>query len=83
MKVAFKNFLSNAFNYFYIAISSCMKLEDVLEVIPRLIPKNLLEQFVFIWGHEQCSKTSSQFFPKSYYYLKDLKRMYYNYCGLP
>jgi hypothetical protein len=60
-----------------------MKLEDVLEGFPMLIPKTFLERFVFIWGHEQCSKMSSQISYGSYYYLKDLKIMYYNCCGLP
>ncbi len=34
-------------------------------------------------GHEQWSKTSSQISPRSYYYLKDLKRVYYGCHGLP
>ncbi len=34
-------------------------------------------------GREQWSKTSSQISPRSYYYLKDLKRVYYGCCGLP
>jgi hypothetical protein len=54
-----------------------MKLEDVLEVFPMLMPKSFLDRFVFIWGHEQCSKTSSEISPKSHYYLKDLKHVYY------
>jgi hypothetical protein len=60
-----------------------MKSEDVLEVLHMLILETFLEWFVFIWGHKQCSKRSSQNCPRSYYYLKDLKRVYYNYCGLP
>jgi hypothetical protein len=60
-----------------------MKLEDVLEVLRMLIPKNYLQRFVFIWGHEQCSKTFDQISPKSHYYLKDLKRMFYGCHGLP
>ncbi len=55
-----ENFLSIALKYFYIAIWSCMKLEDMLEVLPMLIPKIFLEWFVFIWGCEQCSKTFGQ-----------------------
>jgi hypothetical protein len=54
-----------------------MKLEDVLEVLPMLMPKSFLDWFVFIWGCEQCSKTYGEISPKSYYYLKDLKRVYY------
>jgi hypothetical protein len=68
-----QHFLSQAFKYFYIAIWSCVKLEDVLEVLPMLNPKTFLEWFVFIWGCEQCSKTSGQILPRSHYYLKDLK----------
>jgi hypothetical protein len=60
-----------------------MKLEDVLEVLPMLILEFFLEQFVFIWGHEQCSKMFGQIYPRSYYYLKDLKRMHYNCRELP
>jgi hypothetical protein len=46
-----EHFFSKVFNYFYIVIWSCMKLEDVLEVLPMLIPQNFLEWFVFILGH--------------------------------
>jgi len=52
VKVGVEHFLSQVFKYFYIAIWSCMKLEDVLEVLPMLMPKTFLEQFVFIWGCE-------------------------------
>jgi hypothetical protein len=41
-----------------------MKLEDVLEVLPMLMLENLLDQFVFIWGCEQCSKRSSEISPQ-------------------
>jgi hypothetical protein len=78
VKARVKTFLFNAFNYFYIAIWSCMKLEDVLEVLPMFIPEIFLEWFIFIWGHEHCSKTFDQISLGSYYYLKDLKIMYYN-----
>jgi hypothetical protein len=78
-----KNFLFNVFNYFYIAIWFCMKLEDVLKVHPMFILENFLERFTFIWGHEHCSKTFDQISHGSYYYLKDLKIMYYNRRGLP
>ncbi len=50
-----------------------MKLEDMLEIIPMLIPKKIVDQFVFIWGHEQCSNTYGEISPRSHYYLKDLK----------
>ncbi len=72
MKVGVEHFLFKVFNYFYIVIWFCMKLEDVLEVLPMLIPKNLLD-LVFIWGCGQCSKMSSEISPESHYYLKDLK----------
>ncbi len=77
IRVGVENFLSNAFQMFHIAIWSCMKFEDVLEVLPMLMPKSFLDQFVFIWGREQCSKTSSEISLGSHYYLKDLKRVYY------
>jgi len=83
VRVGVENFLSIVLKYFYITIWSCMKLEDMLEVLPMLIPKIFLEWFVFIWGCEQCSKTFNQISLKFYYYLKDLNRMYYNYHGLP
>jgi hypothetical protein len=38
-----------------------MKLEHVLEVLPMFIPKKFLEWFIFIWGHEHCSKMFDQF----------------------
>jgi hypothetical protein len=82
VKVGAEQFFSQVFKYFYIAIWSCMKLEDVLEVLPMFIPETFLEWFVFIWGCEQCSKTSSQISPWSYYYLKDLK-IVFNSCRGP
>jgi hypothetical protein len=54
-----------------------MKLEDVLEVFPMLMLESFLDCFIFIWGCEQCSKTSSEISPGSHYYLKDLKHVYY------
>jgi len=60
-----------------------MKLEDMLEVFPMLISNTFLDYFVFSLGCEQWSKTSSQISLGSYYYLKDLKRVYYGCCGLP
>jgi hypothetical protein len=56
MKVGVEHFLFKAFNYFYIAIWFYVKFEDVLEVLPMLIPENFFDQFVFIGGCEQCSK---------------------------
>jgi hypothetical protein len=43
---------SKAFQKFHITIGFCMKLEDVLEVLPMLMPKSFLDWFIFIWGHE-------------------------------
>jgi hypothetical protein len=81
IKVGVENFLSKAFQKFHIAIWSCMKLEDVLEVLPMFMPENFFYQFVFIWGCEQCSKTSREISSRSHYYLKDLKCLYYSYHG--
>jgi hypothetical protein len=38
---------------------------------------------MFIWGCEQCSKTFVEISLGFYYYLKDLKHVYYACCGLP
>jgi hypothetical protein len=65
-----KNFLSQAFKHYYIVIWSYMLLKNVLEIIPLLMPKTLIDQFVFVWGCEQCT-TTSQFTHSIYYYLKD------------
>jgi hypothetical protein len=80
IRVGVEHNLSNVFKNFYIAIWSCMKLEDVLEVLPILM---LVDEFVFIWGCEQCWKTFGQIIMGSYYCIKDLKRVYYACCGLP
>jgi hypothetical protein len=80
IKVGVENFLNKAFQKFHIAIWFCMKLEDVLEVLPMLMPESFLNWFVFIWGCEQCSKTFIEISLGSYYYLKDLKLVYYACC---
>jgi hypothetical protein len=49
-------FWRKAFLKFHIAISSCMKFEDVLEILPMFMLESFLYWFIFIWGHEQCSK---------------------------
>ncbi len=82
VRARMKHFLLHAFKKFYIAIWSCMKLEDVLKVLPMLILDTFMDYSIFIWGCKQCSKTSGQFFPRSYYYLKDLKWVYSTCCGL-
>jgi hypothetical protein len=52
VRVRVEKFLNKAFQKFHIAIWSCMKLEDVLEVLPRFMLESFLDQFIFIWGHE-------------------------------
>jgi hypothetical protein len=83
VKIGVKKFLAHAFQKDYITIWSCMKLEDVLKVLLMLIVDMFVDQFVFIWGHEQCLKISGQISLGSYYYLKDLKRVYHISRGLP
>ncbi len=83
IKVGVEDFLVKAFEKFYIAIWSCMKLEDVMEVLPMLMPKNFMDRFAFIWGREQRSKMVGQISLGSHYYLKDLKHIYYGCRGLP
>jgi hypothetical protein len=60
-----------------------MLLEDVLEILPLLMPKILINQFVFVWGHEQCTATTGQLERSIYYYLKDLDRIHLACKGLP
>jgi hypothetical protein len=36
-----------------------MLLEDILEILPLLMPKTFIDQVVFVWGHEQCTATTS------------------------
>jgi hypothetical protein len=60
-----------------------MKLEDVLELLPMLMPKKFVNEFIFIWKFEQCSKTFGQITLGSYYYIKDLKHVCYACGGLP
>jgi hypothetical protein len=36
----------------YIVILSCMLLENVMQVLPLLMPQVFVNQFFFIWGHE-------------------------------
>ncbi len=60
-----------------------MLLKDVFEILPLLMPKTLINQFVFIWGHQQCIATTSQLTRLVYYYLKDLDRTHFACKGLP
>jgi hypothetical protein len=41
-------FLSKAFKKFHIVIKSCMRIVDVLQVFPLLMPKEFVDQFMFI-----------------------------------
>jgi hypothetical protein len=34
-----------------------MLLEDVMKVLPLLVPQAFVDQFFLIWGCEQCIKT--------------------------
>jgi hypothetical protein len=43
IKVEVVNFLSKAFQKFHIAIWSCVKLEDVLEIFPMLMLESFLD----------------------------------------
>jgi hypothetical protein len=60
-----------------------MLIEDVVEVLTLLLLQKFIDQFVFIWGHEQCSMTSGQFRVGNYYCLKDLSHVYSTCRGLP
>ncbi len=59
-----------------------MLLKDVFEIIPLLMPKTFIDQFVFVWGRGQCTITMSQFTHLVYYYLKDLDRVHLACRGL-
>jgi hypothetical protein len=52
VKTKVEDFLVKENEKIYVTIWSCMKLQDVLEVFPMLMPKNFMDQFVFIWGCE-------------------------------
>jgi hypothetical protein len=60
-----------------------MKFEDVLKVLPMFMLEDFVNQFVFIWGYEQCSKMIGQISLGSHYYLKNLNCVYYGCRGLP
>jgi len=49
-----------------------MFLEDVFKVLTLLMPKSLINQFVFVWGHEQSVAMMGQFIHINYYYIKNL-----------
>jgi hypothetical protein len=60
-----------------------MLIENVMEVLVLLLSQDFIDQFVFIWGCEQCSMTLSQFIARNYYCFKDLNHMYFACQGLP
>jgi len=78
-----QHFFILVFKKFYIGIWSCMLIEDVMEVLNLLLLQDFIDQFVFIWGHEQCLMKSNQFTIGNYYCLKDLNHMYSACQGLP
>ncbi len=60
-----------------------MLFEHVLQVLPLLVPQALVNQFFFIWGREQCTRTLGQHTKGTYYYFKDLHHVYFACQGLP
>ncbi len=77
VRIGVENFLHKSFQKFHIIIWSRMKLGDVLEVLPMLMLESFLDRFILIWGHEECSKMSSEISPDYHYYFKYLKCVYY------
>jgi hypothetical protein len=60
-----------------------MLLKNILQILPLLMPKSLVDQFVFVWGHEQCTTITNMFTHLVYYYLKDLDQVHLACRGLP
>jgi hypothetical protein len=83
VRVKVEDFLVKAFEKFNVVIWFCMEFNDMLEVLPMLMFENFMDQFIFIWGCEQCSKMVHKISLGSHYYLKDLKCVYYVCHGLP
>jgi len=54
-----------------------------MEVLILLLLQDFINQFVFIWGHEQCLMTLGQFTTEKYYCFKDLIHVYSACRGLP
>ncbi len=48
-----------------------------------LMPKTFIDQFVFVWGREQCIVTTGQLTHLIYYYLKDLDQVHIAYKSFP
>ncbi len=47
----------------------------MMQVLPLLVPQAFVDQFVFIWGCEQCIRTLGELTIGTYYYLKDLNHV--------
>jgi len=77
------DFFFSTFEHFYIVIWSCMLFKDVLEILPLLMPKTFIDQFVCVWGCAQCTTTTCWFTHLVYYYLKDLNWVHLACRGLP
>jgi len=60
-----------------------MLLQDVMWIFPLLVPQTFVNQFLFIWGLDQCTKTLGQLIAGTYYYVKDLNCVYFACQGLP
>jgi hypothetical protein len=52
-----------------ITIWICMLLEDMMQILPLLMPQVFVDQFVFIWGCKKCTRMLGQFIIGTYYYL--------------
>jgi hypothetical protein len=83
VRTEIQHFFTYAIKKFYFGIWFCMLIEDAMEVLTLLLRQDFIDQFVFIWGCEQCLMTSSQFMIENYYCLKDLSHVYYACQGLP
>jgi hypothetical protein len=46
VRIGVEIFLFKTFEKFNVTIWSCMKLEDVLEVLPMLMAENFVDQFI-------------------------------------
>ncbi len=53
----------------YITIWFCMLLEDMMQVLPLLMPQVFVDQLVFIWRCKKCTRMLDQFIIGTYYYL--------------
>jgi hypothetical protein len=46
-----------------------MLLEDMMQVLPLLMPQVFVDQLVFIWRCKKCTRMLDQFIIGTYYYL--------------